>query len=436
MKTDLLISRPCRLVNRSDQWHDERVMLNKKKPFHLMAKPAGPDCNLACKYCFYLEKEVLFKEQKIHRMSEEVLETYVKQYCESQNTPEILFAWQGGEPTLMGVDFFKKAVELQRKYSAGRPVQNAFQTNGTLLDNEWCKFLAKEKFLIGLSIDGPRHIHDKFRVYRGGQPTFDRVMKSLKLMKSHRVDFNTLTCVTRQNAQYALEIYDFLKGTGSTFLQFIPIIERKPDDESAKLGLKLALPPDLLADDNDDRVMPWTVQPEQYGQFLVDIFDEWVRNDVGSVFVQIFDVMLNAWMDMPPPLCVFAERCGDAMIIEHNGDLYSCDHFVYPDFRLGNILDTNMADLAASDQQRQFGNDKFDKLPQYCRKCDVFFACHGECPKHRFITTPDGEPGLNWLCAGYKQFMHHIDPYMRTMAQLIRSQRPAAEIMSMVPPKK
>ena len=410
-------------------------MLNKKRPFHLMAKPAGPDCNLACKYCFYLEKEVLFHEQKIHRMNDEVLESYIKQYCESQNTPELLFAWQGGEPTLMGVEFFEKAVALQRRYSAGRPVQNAFQTNGTLLDNEWCKFLAKEKFLIGLSLDGPRHIHDKFRIYRGGQPTFDRVMKSLKLMKAHRVDFNTLTCVTKQNAQYATEIYDFLKSTGSTFLQFIPIIERKPDDAAERLGLQLAMPPDLLAEDTDDRVMPWTVQPEQYGDFLIEIFDEWVRNDVGNVFVQIFDVMLNGWMDMPPPLCVFAERCGDAMIIEHNGDLYSCDHFVYPDYRLGNILEAPMTDLTAAEKQRKFGSDKFDKLPDYCRKCDVMFVCHGECPKHRFIATPDGQPGLNWLCAGYRKFLHYIDPYMRTMAQLIRNQRPAAEIMSMVPPR-
>lgn len=411
-------------------------MLNKKKPFHLMAKPAGPDCNLNCTYCFYLEKEALFQSQKVHRMNDDVLEAYIKQYCESQNTPEILFAWQGGEPTLMGVEFFQKAVALQKKYAAGRPVQNAFQTNGTLIDNEWCKFLAKEKFLIGLSLDGPRHIHDKFRVDRGGKPTFDRVMKALKLMKAHRVDFNTLTCVTRQNAQYAVEIYDFLKSTGSTFLQFIPIIERKPDDDAARLGLKLAMPPDLAGDDNDDRVMPWTVQPQQYGQFLIDVFDVWVRKDVGNVFVQIFDVMLNAWMGMPPPLCVFAEKCGDAMIIEHNGDLYSCDHFVYPEHRLGNILETPMDDLAASEQQTTFGSNKYDKLPDYCRKCDVFFACHGECPKHRFITTPTGEPGLNWLCEGYKLFMHHIDPYMKNMAQLLRQNRPCADIMAMIPPKK
>lgn len=404
-------------------------MLNPKRPFHLMSKPAGPDCNLDCTYCFYLEKEAIFQEKKIHRMSDEVLEAYIKQYCESQNTPEILFAWQGGEPTLMGVAFFEKAVALQKKYAAGRPVQNAFQTNGTLIDNQWCKFLAKEKFLIGLSLDGPRHIHDKFRVDKGGKPTFDRVMKALKLMKAHRVNFNTLTCVTRQNAKHAVEIYTFLKGTGSTFLQFIPIIERKPNDEAALLGLKLALPPDLAADDTDERVMPWTVQPKQYGQFLIDIFDEWVRRDVGTTFVQIFDVMLNAWMGMPPPLCVFAKKCGDAMVIEHNGEIYSCDHFVYPEYNLGNILETPMVELTHQEKQIQFGNDKLDKLPKQCLNCNVRFACNGACPKHRFTHTADGEPGLSWLCEGYKMFFQHIDPAMKTMAQLLREQRPCSEIM-------
>ncbi len=400
-----------------------------------MAKPAGPDCNLRCKYCFYLEKDALFKEEPVRRMIDEVLEEYIKQYCESQNTPELDFAWQGGEPTLAGVEFFEKAVALQKKYSAGRPVHNAFQTNGTLIDKAWCKFLAKENFLIGLSLDGPRHIHDKFRVDRGDKPTFDRVMKTLKLMKAHRVEFNTLTCVTKQNAKHAVEIYKFLKGTGSTFLQFIPIIERKPDSEAKRLGLQLALPPDLAADDNDDRVMPWTVEAEQYGQFLIDIFSVWVRRDVGNVFVQIFDVMLNTWMEMPPPLCAFSEKCGDAMIIEHNGDIYSCDHFVYPDFYLGNIMESPITEMAHSERQKQFGSDKFNKLPRCCTACDVFFACHGECPKHRFLNAPNGEPGLNWLCEGYKMFMHHIDPYMKTMCQLLRENRRAADIMAMIPPK-
>lgn len=401
-----------------------------------MAKPSGPDCNLNCTYCFYLEKDALFNETKTHSMSDEVLEEYVKQYCESQNTPELSFAFQGGEPTLQGVDFFRKVVEFQKKYSAGRPVQNALQTNGFLIDNEWCRFLAKEKFLVGLSLDGPRHIHDKFRVDRGGKPTFDRVMKSLKLMKAHRVDFNTLTSVTKQSASHALEIYNFLKDTGTRFMQFIPIVECKPTQEALDLGLKLAIPSFLAEDDTDDRVMPWTVPPTAYGQFLIAIFDEWVRRDVGSTFVQIFDVALNAWMGMPPPLCVFAETCGDAMVIEHNGDLYSCDHAVYPANRLGNIMETPLNDMAHCPQQEKFGNDKRDKLPDYCRKqCEFYFACHGACPLHRFLKTPTGEPNLNWLCEGYKIFFRHIDPYMQTMVRLLREQRPCADIMGMIPPK-
>ena len=402
-----------------------------------MAKPSGPDCNLNCKYCFYLEKEVLFNRDKVHRMSDEVLEEYIKQYCESQNSPEISFAWQGGEPTLMGIEFFEKAIALQKKYSAGRPVQNALQTNGILLDNKWCKFLAKEKFLIGLSLDGPRHIHDKFRVDRGGKPTFDRVMKALKLMKAHRIEFNTMTCVTKQSAPHALEIYNFLKGTGSTFMQFIPIVECKPNQEALDLGLKLAVPSFLTEDDTDDRVMPWTVPAQAYGKFLCTIFDEWVRLDVGTTFVQTFDVALNAWMGMPPPLCVFAETCGNAMVIEHNGDLYSCDHAVYPETRLGNIMETPMSEMADCPQQEKFGNDKRDNLPDYCRKqCEFYFMCHGACPLHRFLKTPDGKPNLNWLCEGYKMFMRYIDPAMQTMCQLLRDKRPCSDIMSLLPPKK
>lgn len=404
----------------------------ENRPFHLMAKPAGPDCNLACKYCFYLEKKSLFDQTPQHRMSDELLETYIQQYCESQNSAEINFAWQGGEPTLMGLGFFEKAVELERKYAGGRPVHNTIQTNGILIDNDWCKFLAREKFLVGLSLDGPRYIHDQFRVDRGGKPTFDKVMKAVKLFKTHRVDFNTLTCVTRQSAAHALEIYHFLKKSGSKFMQFIPIVERKPDDEAARLGLQLALPPDLAAVDTDDRVMPWTVQPEQYGQFLIDIFNEWVRRDVGLYFVQIFDVTLSRFMGMPPSLCIFSERCGDAMVLEHNGDVYACDHFVYPDYYLGNILETSVAELAASEKQQKFGNDKHDRLPEICRNCDIYALCHGECPKHRFVTAPNGEPGLSWLCESYKMFFYHVGPYMQEMAELLHAQRPAADIMQII----
>ncbi len=402
-------------------------------PFHIMTKPAGPDCNLSCRYCFYLEKDALFEKRPTHRMSEEVLESFIRQYCESQHTPELVFAWQGGEPTLMGIPFFEKAVALQKKYAGGRPVQNAFQTNGTLIDNAWCKFLHKEHFLVGLSLDGPRHIHDKFRVQRGGQPTFDRVRKTLKLFKCHQVDFNTLTCVTRQSAPHATEIYDFLKSAGSTFQQFIPIIERKPDAAAKSMGLSLAVPPDLAADDNDDRVMPWTVTAKQYGDFLTAIFDVWVQQDVGRIFVQIFDVMLSAWLGYPPPLCVFGEECGNAMVLEHNGDIYACDHFVYPAFRRGNLLETPLTALATCEAQRAFGQSKARDLPDQCRACNVRFACNGGCPKHRFLQTADGQPGLNWLCEGYQQFFRYIDPYMHAMGKLVRARRPAAEIMNMLP---
>ncbi len=411
-------------------------MTNALHPFHLMTKPAGPDCNLNCRYCFYLEKDALYDRTTHHRMTDATLETYIRQYCESQNTPELTFAWQGGEPTLMGIPFFEKAVTLQKKYAGGRPVHNALQTNGMLLDNDWCKFLKRENFLVGLSLDGPRHIHDRFRVNRGGKPSFDQVMKALKRMKCHQVEFNTLTCVTRQSAPHAREIYKFLKSAGTTFMQFIPIIERKPSKAASDLGLTFDIPPDLKQDDDDPRVMPWTVAPLQYGKFLADVFDCWIENDVGHIFVQIFDIMLGAWMGMKPALCIFGETCGDAMVMEHNGDVYSCDHFVYPDFFLGNIHDTPLTAIARNPQQREFGNKKKESLPNQCRHCAFFFACHGECPKHRFLQTRDGEPGLNWLCEGYQHFMRHIDPYMQQMAQLLRAGRPAADIMRMLPTTK
>jgi len=408
-------------------------MTNALPAFHLMTKPAGPDCNLQCRYCFYLEKEALYKTSTRHRMSAQTLETYIRQYCESQTTPELTFAWQGGEPSLMGVGFFEKAVDLQKKYAGGRPVHNAFQTNGILLDNEWCKFLKREQFLVGLSLDGPRFVHDKFRVNRAGKPSFDQVMKTLKRFKCHGVEFNTLTCITRQSAPHAAEIYTFLKEAGARFMQFIPIIERKPGKTASKLGLKLDIPPDLQADDTDPRVMPWTVEPLQYGQFLNTVFDLWVKQDVGHIFVQIFDVMLGAWMGMQPALCIFGETCGDAMVMEHNGDVYTCDHFVYPDYHLGNIHETPLTAMVGTPRQREFGMKKKSELPRQCRECHFYFACHGECPKHRFLKTADGEPGLNWLCEGYRAFMTHIDPYMRQMAQLLRSGRPAADIMRMLP---
>jgi uncharacterized protein len=396
------------------------------RAFHVMTKPIGPICNLDCKYCFYLEKEKLYPGTRNFKMNEAVLERYVRQYIESQDVPEVSFAWQGGEPTLMGVEFFRRAVVFQKRYCPpGRQITNAFQTNGTLLDDEWCEFLHENRFLVGISIDGPRELHDRYRVDKGGHPTFDKVLRGLSLLKQHRVEFNTLTVVNRQNSQQPLEVYRFLREHGSGFMQFIPLVERLGDAEM------LAAPP---SEENPapSPVTGWSVESRTYGEFLCAIFDEWVRHDVGNVFVQLFDVQLGIWMGLPSSLCVFAEKCGRALAMEHNGDLYSCDHYVYPEYKLGNIAEKPIAELVFSPQQKKFGADKSDTLPRYCRECDVRFACNGECPKHRFLRTPDGEPGLNYLCAGFKRFFHHIDPYMRTMADLVRAGRPAAEIMPML----
>lgn len=395
--------------------------------FHIMSKPAGPICNLDCKYCFYLEKENLYPKTSRWSMSKEVLETYIRQYIEAQSVPVLTFAWQGGEPTLLGVDYFRKVVALEKKYGDGKRIENAFQTNGVLLDDEWCEFLAENKFLVGLSIDGPRQLHDKYRVDKGGQPTFDKVMRGLGYLKKHKVEFNTLTVVQRHNSYHPLEVYRFLKEVGSGFMQFIPIVERIAEVADPD-GLVLIAP----SSSTSARISPWSVEPLQYGRFLSAIFDEWVRNDVGKYYVQIFDVALESWLGMEPSLCVFRETCGSAMAIEHNGDLYSCDHFVYPENKLGNIMENPLGVLINSQQQWKFGQDKRDTLPRYCRECEVRFACNGECPKHRFIRTPDGEDGLNYLCAGYKKFFKHIDPYMKFMAEQFLQERPPASVMDWV----
>ena len=416
--------------------------------FHLLTKPVGPICNLDCKYCFYLEKEKLYPGENQWRMSDAVLEEYIRQYIRSQPAPEINFAWQGGEPTLLGADFFRKAVALQKKHATGKTIFNAIQTNGTLLDDEWCEFLAANKFLVGLSIDGPAELHDKYRVDKRQQPTFGAVMRGLELLKKHGVEFNTLTVVNRANSQQPLEVYHFLKSIGSQFLQFIPLVERTAPVEMKALGYDFAAPPLLEASDarqvtngknalpvtrHPSLVTPWSVEAEQYGKFLCAIFDEWVRHDVGKTFVQLFDVALGNWMGLGSSLCVFAEKCGAALAIEHNGDLYSCDHYVYPRHKLGNVMSQSLGGMVNSPRQIKFGNDKFDSLPKFCRDCEVRFACNGECPKHRFIQTPDGEDGLNYLCPAYKKFFNHINPAMRTMSRLLQSNQAPARIMEMQP---
>ncbi len=400
--------------------------------FHVMTKPVGPICNLDCKYCFYLEKEQLFPQTENFRMTEPVLEAYIRQYIAAQTVPEISFAWQGGEPTLLGVEFFRKVVALQTRYADGKKITNAIQTNGVLLDDEWCAFLTEHHFLVGLSVDGPRELHDRYRVDKQQKPTFDAVMRGLEFLKKHQTEFNTLTVVNRANSQQPLAVYRFLKEIGSGFIQFIPLVERKADKSAKALGLDFSEPPPLDKYAGGSPVTSWSVESRQYGEFLAQIFDEWVRQDVGRVFVQLFDVALGNWMGVGSSLCVFAERCGGAMALEHNGDLYACDHYVYPNFKLGNLLNQSLGEMVNSPAQEKFGNDKFDTLPKYCRECAVRSACNGECPKHRFIRTPDGQPGLNYLCAGYKRFFNHVDPYMRQMATFVQAGQPAALIMNQV----
>ncbi len=392
--------------------------------FQTMAKPIGPICDLNCTYCYYLEKEKLYPAEKNWKMPPDVLESYIRQQIESHQSATVSFAWQGGEPTILGVGYFSKVVELQQKYAGGKTIENVLQTNGVLLDDEWCSFLAKNQFLVGISIDGPRELHDRHRLNKRNAGTFDQVMHGLWFLQKHQVDFNTLTVVHRHNSHFPLAVYRFLKEIGSRFMQFIPIVERNPAAPSAD-GLALVHP----QFNSGANLTEWSVEPLQYGTFLCSVFDEWVRCDVGTIFVQLFDVALESWMGMQPGLCVFRETCGDALVLEHNGDLYSCDHYVYPDHKLGNILDQEIRGMASSDQQKKFGDDKRDALPTYCLKCPVRFACNGECPKHRFAKTPDGEEGLNYLCAGYKTFFQHIDLPLRFMADELKQKRPPANVM-------
>ncbi len=383
--------------------------------FHVLAKPTGAICNLDCEYCFFLSKEALYPGDRF-RMADDLLETYIRQLLESQRVPEVTIAWQGGEPTLMGVDFFRRAVDLaERHRRPGQVVRHTIQTNATLLTDEWCELLRAHDFLVGVSIDGPRELHDRYRVDKKGKPTFDKVMGGLELLRKHGVEWNVLATVNAANQDHPLDVYRFFRDDlGARFIQLIPIVERDNDT-----GFQ-----------EGDRVTDRSVDPEAWGRFLIAVFDEWVRHDVGAVFVSHFDAALASWVGVAPAMCVFNETCGDAVALEHNGDLYSCDHFVEPAHLVGNITRTHLVELLASPQQRAFGTAKRDTLPRQCRECDVRFACHGECPKNRFLVTADGEPGLNYLCAGYLSFFHHVDGPMRLMADLLRGGRYADEIMA------
>ncbi len=385
-----------------------------------MAKPVGARCNLACEYCYYLEKASLLGQSGRAAMSDEVLEAYVRQVCEATTAPSVDFAWQGGEPTLAGLDFYRRVLEVQHRHAGGRVVRNSLQTNGTLINDEWAAFFAENQFLIGLSLDGPEPVHNTYRRNKAGAGAFEGAMRGLRALQKHGVQVNGLAVVGTHNCKLPLETYNFLIDQGLRYIQFIPLVERqRPNGQ-------LAGPPALGQEDAE--VTPWSVPPERYGEFLVTVFDEWVRRDVGRISVQLFDVAMYAWMGLPAPLCWFTQRCGSALALEHDGSVFACDHFVYPEYRLGNLLEKDLSEMARSAAQRAFGDARAD-LPATCAKCSVRFACHGECPKRRFARAPNGEPGLNYLCPAYKRFFRHIDPTMRRMAKHLRAGRPAAEIM-------
>ncbi len=390
---------------------------NTPRAFHVMAKPRGPICNLACAYCYYLPKAQMYPDSDF-RMSDAILETFTRQYIEAQGVPEVTFGWQGGEPLLMGIPFYERALELQERYRRpGMRIVNTLQTNGTLITPEWAAFFREHNFLVGLSLDGPQEMHDAYRVDRAGRPTWASVMAGMRTLQAHNVEYNILCTVHAANAPHPLEVYRFFRDEAQVkFIQFIPIV-RRINTTGHQEGLQ---------------VTPSSVGSEQYGAFLMGVFDEWVRHDVGQVFVQIFDVALAAWTGQRPGLCVFEPVCGLGLAMEHNGDVYSCDHFVEPRHFLGNIEETPLIDLVTSEQQRQFGRAKLDTLPAQCMSCDVRFVCNGACPKDRILTTSEGEPGLSYLCAGYKAFFHHIDRPMRMMVEELRHERAPANVMARI----
>lgn len=406
-----------------------------RQPFHVMAKPMGARCNLECSYCFYLEKtESVYAGQAVPRMSDEMLERFVRDYLASQPGEEVTFAWQGGEPTLAGLGFFKKAVDLQRRYAAGRRVTNALQTNGTLLDDAWGEFLKAEGFLVGISVDGPETCHDSYRVDRLGVGTWRRVMRGVRVLKRHGVEFNTLTVLHRGNVGRPKDVYEFLKAEGSGFMQFIPLVERRVGVGEGCAGLKHGAPVQggrglVAKEEAAEAVAEACPPPGATGRFLCEVFDRWVKRDVGKVFVQLFDVALGAWAGLPPGLCTFQERCGRALALEHNGDVYACDHYVYGDYKYGNIAETPVGDMGNGKAGRAFGDAKAD-LSRQCRECPVRFVCNGDCPKHRFVAAGEGEPGISYLCGDYLRFFSHVDGPMRTMAGFLREGRAPAEIMS------
>ena len=403
---------------------------------HAMIKATGPVCNLNCDYCYYLSKSDLLTTDSGWRMSDATLENFIRQYIEQQNARQIVFSWQGGEPSSMGLGFFRKVVALQKKYAPPHArIENDLQTNGTLLNDEWCEFLREHSFLVGLSIDGPRAIHDGYRKYADGRGSFDKVMEAARLLNKHSVRFATLTVINYKNAKHPLEVYRFLRDeVNSKQMQFIPIVETRDFAKTAPQYWNLG----SIVDENSPRVSPshsnsivasWCVEPEEYGRFLIKIFDEWRRCDFGKVYIPFFDSAVEQWMGRPSPLCIFSPICGKGLAVEHNGDVYACDHYVYPEYRLGNINEQSLIDMALSEKQERFGYCKDRSLPGKCRECRYLFACSGECPKNRLLKTESGELGLNYLCKGLYRYFEHIDPHVRRIVNIL-----GYEVANDVPP--
>lgn len=394
------------------------------RPLYVMLKPAGSLCNLRCKYCYYLEKNALYTEQKNHVISDEMLDKFIREYIEAQTSPDVLFCWHGGETLMRPISFYRRAIELQRKYARGRRIDNTIQTNATMLTDEWCEFFRENNFLVGVSIDGPQEFHDEYRRTATGKPTFHKVMQGIRLLNKHNVEWNALAVVNDFNADYPLEFYNFFKEIGCHYIQFTPIVERRIERND---GLSLA--PGM---EEGGELVDFSVTSEQWGKFLCTIFDEWVRHDVGTYFIQIFDATLANWAGVQPGLCSLAKECGHAGVMEFNGDVYSCDHFVYPEHLLGNINEKTITEMMYGEKQREFAKLKHELLPQQCRECPVEFACHGECPKNRFTRDKYGNPGLNYLCKGYRQFFEHVKPYMDFMKGELDAKRPPSNVMNFV----
>ncbi|WP_279161422.1 anaerobic sulfatase-maturation protein [Muribaculum intestinale] len=404
----------------------EQVLTPFARPLYIMTKPAGSSCNLACEYCYYLEKKNLYKDASADRryvMSDDMLERFIKMYIESQSMPQILFSWHGGETLMRPLSFYKKVIELQKKYGGGLVIDNSIQTNGTLLTDEWCRFFKDNNWLVGVSVDGPQEFHDEYRRNNIGAPSFHKVMRGINLLKKHGVEWNALAVVNDFNADYPLDFYHFFKEIECRYIQFTPIVERIIPHTD---GRTLASPMDA----HDAPLADFSVSPAQWGEFLCTIFDEWVKNDVGQYFIQLFDSTLANWAGVQPGVCTMARTCGHAGVMEFNGDVYSCDHFVFPEYKLGNIREKTLVEMMYSDRQQKFGTDKYDSLPGQCRRCKYLFACNGECPKNRFTVTADGEPGLNYLCEGYYRFFEHVAPYMDFMKNELDNQRPPSNVMN------